>query len=83
MKAGNLLRKTGKKLWIIVASEKNENELGLDEMMQNRILFLPKPYDSEVLMMMVNQIVEWKAEEKKGPTDFMRRFLAHFLGKQA
>ena len=83
MRADNLLRKKGKKLWIIVGSSKDEKELGLQELMYNRVLFIPKPYDPDIIKMTVDQIAQWKADEKKPPRNSFRRLLVRFLGKEA
>ena len=83
MRTEKLLRTKGKKIWIIAGSGKDEKELGLHELMYNRLLFIPKPYDVEVVKMAVNQVAQLKAEEKRAPKNTFRRFLARFLGKEA
>lgn len=83
MRADNLLRKTGKKLWIIVTSEKDERELGLEKLIHNRLLFIPKPYDQDIIEETVNQIAKFKADEKRASKNSTRRLLAWFLGREA
>lgn len=83
MRADNLLRKSGKKLWIIVTSDKTEHQLGLDVLRHNRLLFIPKPYDLDILGKTVGQIAQWKADEGSLKEGFGRRLLARFLGREA
>jgi len=82
MRAHNLLKKMDKKLWIIVTSDKNEEELGLDKLAHNRMLFVPKPFDSEIMEDTVNVIAEWKAYEESVPQSPVRKLLAYFLGRE-
>ena len=82
MRAGNLLRKTNKKLWIIVTQEIDEEELGLSKLANNRMLFVPKPFDSEIMEDTVNVIAEWKAYEESAPKNPVRKLLAYFLGRE-
>ena len=84
MRSENLLRTRGKKLWIIIGSDKkDEKELELQELVHNRLLFIPKPYDLDIIKMTVDQVSEWKAEEERAPKNTFRRLLARFLGKEA
>ena len=82
MRADNLIRKTGKKLWVIVTSEKDEAELGLNELIHNRVLFIPKPYNREIMEETVNLIAEWKIYEKRAPQNRIQKLLARFLGRE-
>ena len=80
MRTEKLLRKKGKKLWVLVTSERDEKELDLDKLRHNRVLFIPKPYDSAIIKETVTQIAALAVEEKRTSTYSARRFLARFLG---
>ena len=72
----------GRKPWIIVGSEKSEDELGLDRGTKRGVLFMPKSIDPEDLKKKVDQIAEWKAEEEAGNGRF-RRLFARLLRRDA
>jgi len=70
------------KFWVIVTSDKDEIQLGLKdlrEMNQNRLFFVPKPYDLDIIEKTVNQIVQWKKNERQVSKSLTRR-LVRFLG---
>jgi|GEM_PF-872360 DNA-binding NtrC family response regulator len=68
-----------KKFWIIVTSDKDEIELGLNKTTYKRLIFIPKPYDLDIVEKSVNKIVQWRAEEGEFPENLARK-LARLLG---
>lgn len=70
------------KFWVIVTSDKDETQLGIKDlrkMKKNRLFFVPKPYDLDIIEKTVNQIFQWKTNERGVSKRFARK-LARLLG---
>lgn len=67
------------KFWVIVTSDKDEAQLGLGSLNHNKLIFIPKPYDLDIIEKAVNKIAQWKAGES-GFSKNLARTLARFLG---
>ena len=68
-----------KGFWIIVTSDKNEMQLGLNQLTYNRLIFIPKPYDLDIIEKTVSRIAQWSTEEGRGSKSLALK-LARFLG---
>jgi DNA-binding NtrC family response regulator len=67
------------KFWIIVTSDKDEAQLGLNRLNHNKLIFIPKPYDLDIIEKAVNKIAQWKAGEDRLSKNLAKK-LARFLG---
>ena len=67
------------KFWIIVTSDKDETQLGLNRLNHNKLIFIPKPYDLDIIEKAVSKIAQWKAGEDRSSENLAKK-LARFLG---
>jgi len=67
------------KFWVIVTSDKDEAQLELHKLNHNRLIFIPKPYDLDIIEKAVNKIAQWKAGEGMFSKNLAKK-LARFLG---
>jgi DNA-binding NtrC family response regulator len=66
------------KPWIIVTSEKEENRLELKKLKSDRLFFIPKPYDLDVIEKTIDKIIQWEAEKKQTSKKLLKR-LTHLF----
>lgn len=68
------------KLWIIVTSVKDENRLKLGKLKYDRLFFIPKPYDLDIIEKTINQIIQWEDEKRQISKKLGKRLARFFYG---
>jgi DNA-binding NtrC family response regulator len=66
------------KPWLIVTSEREEIRLELKKLKTDRLFFIPKPYDLDVIEKTIDKIIQWEGEKKDSTGRIFKR-LTHLF----